>query len=260
MTNFFTAEELVENYQKFRKLINQTFTGERLESLNKMYDHYEERMIYTPASSVEHYHNAFPGGYVDHVLRVCRNSLKVYELWKDLGMIMEDIDRETLLFTALHHDLGKLGTADKDYYIKNDSEWHVKNQGKIYKTSPDIHWMNTNDRTMFNLNHFGVKYTEVEMIGMRLTDGLYDEGNKQYYIKYNNDDRLKTSLPFIMHTADQMAAIYENKRWETQGSKVKSTRNPNGRPSAKGKLSDTFSKQTETSVNVFDAFKDIVED
>ena len=104
MTNFFTAEELVENYQKFRKLINQTFTGERLESLNKMYDHYEERMIYTPASSVEHYHNAFPGGYVDHVLRVCRNSLKVYDLWKDLGMIMEDIDRETLLFTALHHD------------------------------------------------------------------------------------------------------------------------------------------------------------
>ena len=63
-----------------------------------------------------------------------------------------------------------------------------------------------------------------------------------------------------MHTADQMAAIYENKRWETQGSKVKSTRNPNGRPSAKGKLSDTFSKQTKTSVNVFDAFKDIVED
>ncbi len=257
--NFFTAEELVENYEKFRKLINQTFTGERLESLNKMYDHFEERIIYTPASSVEHYHNAFPGGYVDHVLRVCRNALKVYDLWQDLGMIMEDIDRQTLLFTALHHDLGKLGTADMDYYIKNDSEWHVKNQGKIYKTNPNIHWMNTNDRTMFNLNHFGVKYTEVEMIGMRLTDGLYDEGNKQYYIKYNNDDRLKTSLPFIMHTADQMAAIYENKRWETKGTKVKSTRNPNGRPSSQSKLSNAFSS-TENKVNVFDAFKDIVDD
>ena len=60
MTNFFTAEELVANYEKFRKLINNTFEGERLESLNKMYDHFEERIIYTPASSVEHYHNAFP--------------------------------------------------------------------------------------------------------------------------------------------------------------------------------------------------------
>jgi hypothetical protein len=260
MENLFTAEELVENYEKFRKLINQTFTGDRLESLNKMYDHFEERMIYTPASSVEHYHNAFPGGYVDHVLRVTRNALKVYSMWQDLGMIMEDIDKETIVFTALHHDLGKLGTAEMDYYIKNDSEWHVKNQGKIYKTNPKIHWMNLNDRTMFNLQYFGIKYSEVEMIGMKLTDGLYDENNKEYYIKYNNDDRLKTSLPFIMHTADQMAAIYENKRWETQLNPVKSTRNVNGRPPSKNKLTDVFTNGGFGTVNVFDAFKDVIEE
>ena len=80
MTNFFTAEELVANYEKFRKLINNTFEGDRLDSLNKMYDHFEERIIYTPASSVEHYHNAFPGGYIDHVLRVTRNALGIFEL------------------------------------------------------------------------------------------------------------------------------------------------------------------------------------
>lgn len=259
MLDFFTAEELVANYEKFRKLINQTFSGERLEALNKMYDHFEERMIYTPASSVEHYHNAFPGGYVDHVLRVTRNALKVYDLWQDLGMIMEEFDKETLIFTALHHDLGKLGTPDADYYIKNDSEWHVKNQGKIYKTNPNIHWMNLNDRTMYNLQHFGVKYTEEEMIGMRLTDGLYDENNKEYYIKYNNDDRLATSIPFIMHTADQMAAIYENKRWEKEMNPLKSTRTKtSGRPK-KGNLSETFANSTTDTKSVFDAFKDIVD-
>jgi len=259
MMDFFTAEELVSNYEKFRKLINQTFEGERLESLNKMYDHFEERMIYTPASSVEHYHNAFPGGYIDHVLRVTRNALKVYDLWQDLGMIMEEFDKETLIFTALHHDLGKLGTPDADYYIKNDSEWHVKNQGKIYKTNPNIHWMNLNDRTMYNLQYFGVKYNEEEMIGMRLTDGLYDENNKEYYIKYNNDDRLSTSIPFIMHSADQMAAIYENKRWEMEMNPVKSTRTKTtGRPK-KGNLAETFTNSTTDTKSVFDAFKDIVE-
>jgi len=260
MLDFFTAEELVENYEKFRKLINQTFTGDRLESLNKMYDHFEERILYTPASSVEHYHNAFPGGYIDHVLRVTRNALKVYDLWQDLGMIMEEFDRETLIFTALHHDLGKLGTPEMDYYIKNDSEWHVKNQGKIYKTNPKIHWMNLNDRTMYNLQYFGVRYTEEEMIGMRLTDGLYDENNKEYYIKYNNDDRLATSIPFIMHTADQMAAIYENKRWEAEMNPVKSTRSKTtGRPK-KGNLSETFTNNDVKPTSVFDAFKDIVEE
>ena len=260
MLDFFTAEELVSNYEKFRKLINQTFTGERLESLNKMYDHFEERMIYTPASSVEHYHNAFPGGYIDHVLRVTRNALKVYDLYEELGMGMGDYDRENLIFTALHHDLGKLGTPEMDYYIKNDSEWHVKNQGKIYKTNPDIHWMNLNDRTYYLLNYFGIKCTQEEWLGIKLTDGLYDENNREYFIKFNKEDALQTSLPYIMHTADLFAARYENERWMKEMNPVKSTRKPTtGRPK-KGDLSETFASNDVKPTSVFDAFKDIVED
>jgi hypothetical protein len=260
MVNFFTAEELVENYEKFRKLINQTFTGERLDALNKMYDHFEERMIYTPASSVEHFHNAFPGGYVDHVLRVTRNALKVYDLYTELGMGMNDYTRENLIFTALHHDLGKLGTPLEDLYIKNDSEWHVKNQGKIYKYNPNIHWMSLNDRTFYNLNYFGIRCTEEEWIGIKLTDGLYDENNKEYFIKFDKDQAIKTSIPFIMHTADLFAARFENERWIKEMQPQKSTRNTtNGRPK-KSDLGNAFTNGGFGTVNVFDAFKDIIED
>ena len=260
MVNFFTAEELVENYKKFRKLINQTFTGERLDALNKMYDHFEERMIYTPASSVEHFHNAFPGGYVDHVLRVTRNALKVYDLYTELGMGMNDYTRENLIFTALHHDLGKLGTPLEDLYIKNDSEWHVKNQGKIYKYNPNIHWMSLNDRTFYNLNYFGIRCTEEEWIGIKLTDGLYDENNKEYFIKFDKDQAIKTSIPFIMHTADLFAARFENERWIKEMQPQKSTRNiTNGRPK-KSDLGNAFTNGGFGTVNVFDAFKDIIED
>lgn len=260
MVNFFTAEELVENYEKFRKLINQTFTGERLGALNKMYDHFEERMIYTPASSTEHFHNAFPGGYVDHVLRVTRNALKVYDLYTELGMGMNDYTRENLIFTALHHDLGKLGTPSEDLYIKNDSEWHVKNQGKIYKYNPNIHWMSLNDRTFYNLNYFGIKCTEEEWIGIKLTDGLYDENNKEYFIKFDKDQAIKTSLPFIMHTADLFAARFENERWIKEMQPQKSTRNTtNGRPK-KSDLGNAFTNGGFGTVNVFDAFKDVIED
>ena len=261
MVNFFTAEELVENYEKFRKLINQTFTGERLDALNKMYDHFEERIIYTPASSVEHFHNAFPGGYVDHVLRVTRNALKVYDLYTELGMGMNDYTRENLIFTALHHDLGKLGTPSEDLYIKNDSEWHVKNQGKIYKYNPNIHWMSLNDRTFYNLNYFGIRCTEEEWIGIKLTDGLYDENNKEYFIKFDKDQAIKTSIPFIMHTADLFAARFENERWIKEMQPQKSTRNSTyGRPAIKAKLSETFQMGGFTTTNVFDAFKDILEE
>ena len=52
-------------------------------------------------------------------------------------------------------------------------------------------------------------------------------------------------------------------KMKNEMSHKKSTRNPNGRPSSKGKLSDTFSTSkttTEDTKKVFDAFKDIVED
>ena len=57
--------------------------------------------------------------------------------------------------------------------------------------------MNLNDRTMWLLNHYGIKLTEEEYIGIKLTDGLYDENNKEYYITYNKDNVIKTQLPFI---------------------------------------------------------------
>ena len=122
--------------------------------------------------------------------------------------------------------------------------------------------MNLTDRSFYLLNYFGIKCTQEEWIGIKLTDGLYDENNREYFIKFNNDDALKTSLPYIMHTADLFAARFENERWMTQLNPVKSTRNPNGRPASKGKLTEAFTT-TETKFDtggVFDAFKDIVED
>jgi hypothetical protein len=260
MLDFFTAEELVENYDKFRKLINKTFEGDRLESLNKMYDHFEERMIYTPASSVEHYHNAFPGGYIDHVLRVTRNALKLFEQQKEWGLDMGDLDKETIIFTALHHDLGKLGSVDEDIYIKNDSEWHVKNQGKIYKTNPNLNYMDHTLRSFYLLNYFGIQCSEEEWLGIQLTDGLYDENNKKYYITYSKDQTLKTPLPHIMHQADINAARYEYERWMKEMNPIKSTRaKTTGRPK-KGNLADSFTNSNTNTTSVFDAFKGIVEE
>lgn len=257
MVEFFTAEQLVENYNEFRKLINDSFSGERLDSLNRMYDHFEDRIIYTPASSFEHFHNAFPGGYIDHVMRVVRNALKMHTVYNELGIGMGDYDEENVIFAALHHDLGKLGNVDNDYYIKNDSEWHVKNQGKIYKTNGAIHWMNLTHRTFYLLSYFGVKLNEVEWLGIQLTDGLYDENNKEYFIKFSKEDSLKTSLPFVMHSADLAAARFENERWLNGMKPVKSTRNSSpGRKSTKKDLSSIVKNNNSLNIDFDNIFGD----
>jgi hypothetical protein len=213
MIHILDEKEIEKNYNLFRSIINETFTGKRLESLNKMYDLLEDRILLTPASSTEHFHNAFAGGYVDHVLRVVRNAVNVHKLWGESDMLEGSYDEETVIFTALHHDLGKVGNETESWYIPNDSQWHIENQGKIYKTNPNMQYMNLNDRTFWMLNHFGIQISETEYLGIKLTDGLYDDANKQYYITYNKDNVLKNSLPFVMHQADMMAARYEYQRF-----------------------------------------------
>ena len=231
MVHILDENTIQDNYNKFRKLINQTFSGDRLDNLNKMYDSLEDRIVLTPASSIEHFHNAFAGGYIDHVLRVTRNSLKFYDLYESLGVNL-DFSKETLIFVALHHDLGKVGNDTESWYIPNDSQWHIENQGKIYKTNPDMHFMNINDRTIWLLNHYGIKISEEEYIGIKLTDGLYDSPNEEYLIVFDKNKRLKTEIPTIMHQADMAACVYERSRIFQKKENI----NKGGRPTKKQKL------------------------
>jgi hypothetical protein len=56
--------------------------------------------------------------------------------------------------------------------------------------------------------------TEKEYIGLRLTDGLYEEANKSYYISYDPDWSLKSNIAYILHQADSMATHIEYDMWK----------------------------------------------
>ena len=172
-----SPEQIQENWQELRKLINDTFSGKRLENLNKMYDYFEDRMCLAPASGKEHYHNAMVGGYVEHVLHVTKFALQLKELWEKGGATIDFTDEE-LIFAALHHDLGKVGDLDHDYYIPNESEWHRKNQGKIYTHNPKLQYMTVTDRALWLLQNFNIPMNQTEYLGLRLTDGMYEKANE----------------------------------------------------------------------------------
>jgi hypothetical protein len=73
--------------------------------------------------------------------------------------------------------------------------------------------MSVTDRAIYLLNHFGIKMTEWEYIGLRLTDGLYEEANKTYLMSYNPDWSLKSNIAYILHQADMMATHVESDLW-----------------------------------------------
>lgn len=214
-----TAEQIAKNWEEFVEVIESHFPEELAKKILAMYDDLGDRVNTSPASSVDHYHNAFIGGYIDHVLRVTHYAKQVYQLWKDNGADMSGYTEEELVFVALHHDLGKLGFPGKDgeVYIPNDSEWHIKNQGKIFKHNENNPFALVNDMSLWLLQHYGISVSFNEMLGIKCTDGLYDEANKPYFISRTKDSKLRTNLPYVMHQADLMAARVEFEKWRNDG-------------------------------------------
>ena len=208
-----SIKEIEHNWKKLRDIIENSFDGNRLINLNKMYDYFEDRMCMAPASGKEHYHYAHVGGYVEHVLHIIDYALQIKGTWEKNGATINFTDEE-LIFAAMHHDLGKVGDLEHDYYIPNDSDWHRKNQGMLFKHNPKIEYMTVTDRALWLLQHFGVSMTQNEFIGLRLTDGMYEEANKSYYVAYQPERQLRSNIAYILHQADMLATHVEYDEWK----------------------------------------------
>ena len=214
-----TPEQIVNNWNELIQLIEGEFDGERKEKLLEMYKYFEDRMSIAPASGKEHYHNAYVGGYVEHVLHVYRCAVSIKQQWEEKGATINFTDEE-LAMAAIHHELGKVGDLYNEYYTPNESDWHRKNQGLIFSHNGDLQFMTVTDRALFLLQHFGISLTENEYIGLRLTDGLYEEANKPYYIGYSPDRQLKSNIAYILHQADSMATHIEYDMWKRGEEKI----------------------------------------
>ena len=178
-----------------------------------MYNYFEDRMMFTPGSGTAHFHNCFIGGYVEHVLHITKIARKLFVDYKELGAHI-DYTEEEVIFAALHHDLGKVGDLENDYYIPQTSDWHRKNRDEIYTHNPALQYMKVPDRGLWLLQHYGVKVTDKEYLGIKLTDGLYDEANKSYLMSYNPDFGLRSNMPHILHQADMMSTYIESDQWK----------------------------------------------
>ena len=208
-----SAEDMLSNWEKLLKIIDKTITGSRKEALLALYNKLSDRMVMAPASSKEHFHNACPGGYVDHILRVIKFSLKVKNLWQETGATIDFTDEE-LIFSALNHDLGKIGSMEEDCYLEETSDWHRKNQGSAYKVNGKLDFMIIPDRSLFLLQQNGIPVTQKEYLAIKLHDGTYEECNKPYYVSFNPDSKLRSNLVHVLHQADFLASKVEYDTWK----------------------------------------------
>lgn len=204
-----TAEQIQDNWIKFLSIIDKYISEPRCSKLKKFYETYAERIMLMPASHKKEYHNAFPGGYVDHVLRVVQCALKVNKVWVDMGVDTSTYTIEELVFAALNHDLGKMGDEKNESYIPQTDQWRKEKLGEDYKFNDQLEFMSVPDRGLHLLMSNGIQFSKNEMLTIKLHDGLYDDANKPYLMSWSPETKPRTSLIFIVHQADLMAARIE---------------------------------------------------
>ena len=100
-----TAEQIQTNWQTFLGYINHYILDPRRTKLLDFYKKHEDELVMMPASHKKAYHNAFQGGYIDHVNRVVEGALHINEVWAKFGAD-QNYTAEELVFAAINHDLG----------------------------------------------------------------------------------------------------------------------------------------------------------
>lgn len=219
-----TAEQISQNWEKHLEYVEKYITGDRKEKIKEFYNRYDERLCLMPASGKPQYHNCMVGGYIDHVNRVIEASLKIDQVWRELG-VYDTYTTEELVFTAMMHDLGKFGTEDDELYIPQTDTWRKEKLNELYTYNDKIEFMSVPDRSLYILQTNGIEVSKNELLAIKLHDGMYEEANKPYLTSFAPETKPRTSLIFIIHQADILAARieFEHEWFPKFGHKVSSS-------------------------------------
>lgn len=210
------AEQIQSNWNKHLKIVNTYLTGDRKEKVLNMLEKLSEIYVMAPASGKTWYHNAFAGGYVDHVNRVIQYAVKQSALYEEMGGNI-DYTLEELVFAALFHDLGKIGDGEKPNYIPQTDKWRQDKLSEMYTFNSDLDFMLIPDRSLFILQKFDVKVNQKEYLAIRCHDGVFDKANEAYFFSHQESSRQKTSIISVLHTADFLASKVEYDMWKRNG-------------------------------------------
>ena len=156
-----TAEQIKENYDVLIKGIEKYVTGDRKQKFLDFYNSLDDRIALLPASHKKAYHNCFPGGYVEHVVRVITAAFKLHAVWSEMGMA-DTFTEEELFVSALNHDLGKIGSLEEVSVFPSTDEWRKKNLGEMYTFNTKNEYMTVPDRSLFLLQQAGIQLTTNE--------------------------------------------------------------------------------------------------
>lgn len=119
----------------------------------KLIDFLGDSLFTAPASTMTSLHNAFDGGLMDHLIRVAKYAAMFNETLPEKLRC----SKESILKVSFLCDIGKVFL-----YKPCESEWHRKNQGKMYEFIEENVSMRVGERSLYYALSNGVILTESE--------------------------------------------------------------------------------------------------
>lgn len=159
----------------------------------------EKDSIWMTSPASTRFHLNKEGGLLEHSVGVTETLLKLRET------LALQLPEESCVIVGLFHDVGKIGMPGKPRYIKNNSEWEIKNRNMTYKINPDEVYMNLAVRSLYLVSKY-IPLSDSEAQAILYHDGQYIDANKE--VAHH-----EMPLTLLLQFADSWTAhVYEEGR------------------------------------------------
>ena len=187
------AEKLQSNFELYYKLSQKD--TDRAEMYEVFVETLGERLALCPFNCREDQGWAYPGGLVEYSLSVL-NHLK-----KENEAHSLDLSPDEMITVSLFHAIGKVGDVEHDLFVKETSKWHQDKLGQFFKFNEKLEKMTVEHRSLWLLNHLGIKLSKDEWLAILLSSGALADESKFYHhgqpvlsVALNNAIRLTAVL------------------------------------------------------------------
>jgi len=163
-----SAENLLEQYEKFKSILSKVVSESNVEKLDELFG---EKILFCPrGTKLED--GGFPGALVEFSLRVASEAKSL------AGKFNQPV--KSAVKVSLLHELGKIGNLDQDFYIQQDSDWHREKLGQTYKYNDLCSRVSISHRSVWIANQSGIVLTEDELVAILTGQGLHLDENSFY--------------------------------------------------------------------------------
>lgn len=177
-------DKAVSNFQKLEKFItdNVKSSSHKKEALLRVIGDNPE-LVLAPASTRREYHGAFPGGLVEHSLKVLKN-LSILNKSFEAKLLIEE-----MVVVSIFHDIGKAGKDGEPYYLPKNSDWH-ESRGIFYEVNPVFNSMKVSQLSLYKLQAAGAVLSTGEYAAIY----NFDQVNRDPDMPMTNEPALAVML------------------------------------------------------------------